>query len=198
MSVSTQIMGTTLTDIWTSGMGVDTLPQEQFIPGTQHDSDAKSDASFDPLFDGEEDAHEDFHSTFQSSTDPRANVSITSNVRQSQPSARSLAPPKNAPPLLDASTYSTFSADVFMTASIDGQVILWDKRSYGSPRKGGVGRLWMSEKTPPWCLSVSPLICFFKASAKIQIRHVGQQMGAISSLAVEMAQSMFGICASWV
>jgi transcriptional activator SPT8 len=67
--------------------------------------------------------------------------------------AAPIPPPKNAPPLLDRIGYSSFSSDLLMTAYVDGQVILWDRR-VSSPGKG-VGRLWMSEKTPPWCLSVS-------------------------------------------
>lgn len=57
------------------------------------------------------------------------------------------------PPILELTSYAAFSPDMLMTASIDGQVILWDKRNH-TPGKG-VGRLWLSEKTPPWCLSVS-------------------------------------------
>jgi transcriptional activator SPT8 len=38
-----------------------------------------------------------------------------------------------------------------MIAAIDGQIMLWDKR-VNTPGTG-VGRLWMSEKTPPWCVS---------------------------------------------
>ncbi|KAJ3552985.1 hypothetical protein NM688_g3862 [Phlebia brevispora] len=34
---------------------------------------------------------------------------------------------------------------------VDGQVILWDRRCIAPGR--GVGRLWMGEKTPPWCMS---------------------------------------------
>jgi len=61
--------------------------------------------------------------------------------------------PKNAPPILDALSYTTFSKDIIMTAAVDGQVVLWDCRAPSSAGYG-VGRLWMSEKTPPWCLSV--------------------------------------------
>jgi len=61
--------------------------------------------------------------------------------------------PKNAPPILDASSYAAFSQDIIMTAAMDGQVVLWDCRA-ASGSGYGVGRLWMSEKTPPWCLSV--------------------------------------------
>ncbi|KAG2020238.1 hypothetical protein CC2G_005602 [Coprinopsis cinerea AmutBmut pab1-1] len=62
-----------------------------------------------------------------------------------------IAAPKNAPPLLEPAGYQNFSSDLLMTAFVDGQVILWDRR-VSSPGRG-VGRLWMSEKTPPWCLS---------------------------------------------
>jgi len=61
--------------------------------------------------------------------------------------------PKNAPPILDATSFAAFSHDIIMTAAMDGQVVLWDCRA-PSGSGYGVGRLWMSEKTPPWCLSV--------------------------------------------
>ena len=60
--------------------------------------------------------------------------------------------------MLDPATYATFSPDLLMTAHFDGQVMLWDRRVH-SPGKG-VGRLWMSEKTPPWCMSVRPYCSF--------------------------------------
>lgn len=121
------------------------------------DSDARSDASFDPLFDGELETLDDQTSI----GDPALPTPSTIKLEQSQPrpSARAtlgqIPPPKNAPPLLDSSQYVTYSPDLLMTASIDGQVILWDRR-INTPGKG-VGRLWMSEKTPPWCLSVRAL-----------------------------------------
>lgn len=108
------------------------------------DEDAKSEASYDPLFD-----------------EPDGDMMI--EHKRSEPSNRnqapafginrSAAPPKNAPPILDNASYATFSPDILMTTWIDGQIILWDKR-VNTPGQG-VGRLWMSEKTPPWCLSVS-------------------------------------------
>ena len=109
------------------------------------DSDTKSDASFDPLFDDEPE-------------DQQGSLSTGApNPQQQPPKATSgmIPPPKNAPPLLDSVVYSTYSPDLLMTASIDGQIIIWDRRidTLGS----GVGRLWMSEKTPPWCLSVNAL-----------------------------------------
>jgi hypothetical protein len=45
---------------------------------------------------------------------------------------------------------------MFMTAAIDGQVILWDVRAREATSRG-VGRLYMSAGTPPWCLSVRGL-----------------------------------------
>ncbi|KAF9075225.1 WD40-repeat-containing domain protein [Rhodocollybia butyracea] len=98
---------------------------------TRVDSDAKSDASFDPLFDDE----------------PEDNKQLANGAA---PQA-SRAPPKGAPPLLDHQRYKTFSPDILMTAAIDGQIMLWDKRVNTVGQ--GVGRLWISDKTPPWCLS---------------------------------------------
>lgn len=77
----------------------------------------------------------------------------TNAMQVDQP--RGIAPPKNAPPLLEPIGYQGYSPDLLMTAFVDGQVVLWDCR-VSSPGRG-VGRLWMSEKTPPWCLSVRPI-----------------------------------------
>jgi len=141
------------------------------VPQAQN-LDAKSDASFDPLFDDEPDAdgevNNDSSTPTQQSNRPNmpSQLPNPSTARelampdeiqtfQSQPSTRgshgTVAPPKNAPHLLDPTMYATYSPDLLMTAAIDGQVILWDKRAHTSGK--GVGRLWMSEKTPPWCLS---------------------------------------------
>ncbi|EPQ58028.1 WD40 repeat-like protein [Gloeophyllum trabeum ATCC 11539] len=126
------------------------------------DSDTKSDASFDPLFDDEPDGDGqdgDNASVFRTAAGvPTGNqafgaTSIGQSRLTSQPaySRTAGAPaPRNAPPLLDSREYAAFSPDTFLTASVDGQVILWDARA--SPGRG-VGRLWMNEKTPPWCQS---------------------------------------------
>lgn len=111
------------------------------------DSDARSDASFDPLFD---DVPED-------PPKPQVKDSRTVIPDNAQPHGRppppANPPPQGAPGLLEPAQYSTYSPDLLMTAFIDGQVILWDRRA--STSGNGVGRLWMSDKTPPWCLSVS-------------------------------------------
>ena len=59
---------------------------------------------------------------------------------------------------------------VLMTASIDGQVILWDTR-VNAPGYG-VGRLWMSERTPPWCVSA----CWSADGAQI---YAGRRNGTV-------------------
>ena len=135
------------------------------------DEDGRSDTSFDPLFD--DPGGEDDISDLDIKPAPPPSVLPTQTPTQlsmpttitpsSQPSARqavgtgAAAPaPKNAPPILDPLSYTMFSPDVLMTASIDGQVMLWDRRVHTPGR--GVGRLWMSEKTPPWCVSVRSFI----------------------------------------
>lgn len=141
-----------------------TLPPQSStsdIPAPQ-DSDAKSDASFDPLFDEDDSGNQSTPAPNTSHTTPSLapypsmplpNGALPGpSYPPQRPSISSVAPPKNAPSLLDSSTYATFSPDILMTAAIDGQVMLWDKRTHTSGR--GVGRLWMSDKTPPWCLSV--------------------------------------------
>ncbi|KAI0082645.1 WD40 repeat-like protein [Panus rudis PR-1116 ss-1] len=129
------------------------------------DDDAKSNASFDTLFgdgpdaDGEAETEQDRGSQQpQQTTYPGSSSSVQPQytMPRQQQSARVVSgtaalAPKNAPPILDPDTYSRFSPDVLMVASIDGQIVLWDKR-INSPG-WGVGRLWLSEKTPPWCVS---------------------------------------------
>jgi transcriptional activator SPT8 len=122
--------------------------QTQTFSSQPVDSDAKSDASFDPLFDDEPETD----AGGPKSGTVNQFVPDFGNPKPAAPPPRAIAPPKNAPPLLDPATCGALSPDILMTASIDGQVILWDKRA--STPGTGVGRLWMSEKTPPWCLSV--------------------------------------------
>lgn len=185
-----------------------TIPASQPASGTQpeqtQESDAKSDASFDPLFDDEPDADGEpdsgnnsvAHSQPPESSNYGGGPDLVPYLAPNQqPAPRStlglIAPPKNAPPLLDSDKYATFSSDLLMTASIDGQVILWDKR-VNTPGTG-VGRLWMSEKTPPWCLSVR----FFLVTAIYQfiffvLRHAGLLMVRRSTRVDETVPSMFG------
>jgi transcriptional activator SPT8 len=132
-------------------------------PPPTADSDAKSDASFDPLFDGDDADDNNLMEAeppkpesipFESRIAMPGQQNFTQPVPATVPRpTTAVAPPKNAPPLLDPLNYATFSLDLLLTASIDGQVILWDRRTH-TPGKG-VGRLWLNEKTPPWCLSVT-------------------------------------------
>lgn len=59
-------------------------------------------------------------------------------------------------PVLSPATYRQFSDDVLLYSSMDGQVVLIDRRvpSYEGT-SGGVGRLLPGERAPPWCMSVS-------------------------------------------
>ena len=93
------------------------------------ESDVRSDASFDPLFD---DVPEE--TPLPQSTIPTESKLAMPGGAQPQtplPQPRPttfIPPPKNAPPLLDFDSYSTYSPELLLTASIDGQVILWDRR----------------------------------------------------------------------
>lgn len=158
------------------------------------ETDAKSDTSFDPLFDDEPDADGEIdHSPkdggsanqavapHQSGPVGVAVPDASSFGQEIKPVARSsqsctVAPPKNAPPLLSSDNSATFSPDILMIAAIDGQIMLWDKRVH-TPGKG-VGRMWMSEKTPPWCVSVRAGVeCGVRDIFDRLHRHVGLQMG---------------------
>ncbi|KAF9792221.1 WD40 repeat-like protein [Thelephora terrestris] len=113
--------------------------------------DAKSDASYDTLFDEPDvDGAPDLPNGSQ---DRSLDLSLPGTVPNPQFNRHmpSSTIAKNAPPLLDPHTYSTYSSDVLMTASIDGQIFLWDRRV--EAQGNGVGRLFMSERTPPWCVS---------------------------------------------
>ena len=179
-------------------IGISPRPQAQTQPEGKgqpaQDSDAKSDSSYDPLFDddpdGVGDGGDEKPPVTTESTQGASNVVQT--PEPPRPAVSSIAPPKNAPPLLDPTSFATYSSNVLMTAYIDGQVVLWDRRVQTPGR--GVGRLWMSEKTPPWCLSVSlraylvPLVCLTYVE-----RHVGPQMATSSMLDVAMGRLMSGM-----
>ncbi|KAJ7285771.1 WD40-repeat-containing domain protein [Mycena rebaudengoi] len=157
---------TTLVDTASSG-SLGSASISQTYASQPPDSDARSDVSFDPLFDDEPDADAEVAAPVGQQSHQ---LGGPKSVIPSTAPPRAIAPPKNAPPLLDASTCGALSSDVLMTASIDGQVILWDKRAH-TPG-AGVGRLWMSEKTPPWCLSA----CWSSDGGQI---YAGRRNGSI-------------------
>lgn len=136
-------------------------------PQTKTEPETKSEASYDPLFDDEPDVSAEqpsvqikqeggSASAFAQPTQPTS-ASKTSGITPAPSKPLSLQtglvppPKKPAIPLLDPVNYGEFSNDVLLAASIDGQVVLWDRRARTDR---GVGRLEMSEKCPPWCLSV--------------------------------------------
>lgn len=147
----------------------ESAPQQTQNSAPREEEDTKSDTSYDPLFDDvpEGDAEPDSETASRTASlsqppPPYSQVAAGNPKNQlpsqpapsSQPRSVSGAiAPKNAPPVLDSSSYAAYSPDILMVASIDGQIVLWDRRVH-SPGTG-VGRLWMSEKTPPWCVSVS-------------------------------------------
>ncbi|TFY83718.1 hypothetical protein EWM64_g303 [Hericium alpestre] len=117
-------------------------PSESTIaPTTQAtDADAKSDTSYDPLFDDEPDAEGEpdtsppspsgQQSTQASTTGPTTAsgpmlhlptpASFGSTPAPKTVSAAAPAP-KNAPPVLDYTSFAAFSPDIMMTAYMDGQ-----------------------------------------------------------------------------
>ncbi|EJD02340.1 WD40 repeat-like protein [Fomitiporia mediterranea MF3/22] len=119
----------------------------------QDDDDAKSDGSYDPLFDepdeDEKDAAVGMTQAKTSGNEQQATSSTTPQAKT--PAAAGGATYPRGPPVLDSASYGAFSPDVLLTASVDGSIVLWDRR-VNTPGKG-VGRLEMSSKTPPWCVS---------------------------------------------
>ncbi|KAJ8700320.1 Transcription factor spt8 [Pleurotus ostreatus] len=144
-------------DLSASSTAIASQSQPMAVDSSMDQTDAKSDASFDPLFDDDplfnEDATERVPRTQDAiSRGQQLNVAANAEATQAKPQPpRAAAAPKNAPPLLEQNSYISYSPDMLMTVYIDGQIVLWDKRVH-SPGTG-VGRLWMSERTPPWCLS---------------------------------------------
>ncbi|GJE87157.1 WD40 repeat-like protein [Phanerochaete sordida] len=130
----------------------DQPPFDSMIP--MPDDDDKSD--FDPLFD---DPDADGDMGMHLGAQPPVPKSEPSNPPPMQPATQPQQPRQpvvwgnapNAPPVLDPVSYNAFSPDVLMTAAIDGQVMLWDRRVHSLG--AGVGRLPMGEKTRPWCVS---------------------------------------------
>lgn len=128
------------------------------IDGPAQVPEAKSEASYDPLFD-EPDAEVEQPSVQPKQEEPSsAPVPVVTPTKPNgttptpAPYKSQAGPPKKpAIPLLDPVSYGEYSDDVLLAASIDGQVVLWDRRAQ---THRGVGRLEMGEKCPPWCLSV--------------------------------------------
>lgn len=143
----------------TTDMEIDSGDRNTAVKHAQ-DSEARSEASYDPLFDDEPDAEGEQDLEHKQGINGLSIPSFpgTTEQQSTRNSGSSYRPPGNSyqssttsSQALDPATYFGFSPDVLMTATIDGQITLWDQRSQGQK---GVGRLWMSDKTPPWCVSV--------------------------------------------
>ncbi|KAI0374919.1 WD40 repeat-like protein [Pilatotrama ljubarskyi] len=153
----------------------------------KQEDDARSDTSYDPLFD-EPDA-DGAGETKPSYNSFSTTVGSGHQQQSGQNLGRGAIAPKGAPPILDPTTYATFSPDLLMTAHVDGQVILWDRRVQ-TPGKG-VGRLWMSEKTPPWCMSA----CWSADGNQI---YAGRRNGTVEIYDVrQTGNSAFGTPRIW-
>lgn len=133
------------------------------------DAEGDTDNDYDPLFDdeGEGEAPALVHPAshpLQTGTQPNGTQHAGPNIAPTlQMPGTSTAPhpgafqlmqyqntTKSFTPVLDPVSYTEFSPDIFMTAGIDGQITLWDRRT----SLKGVGRLELPEKIPPWCMSV--------------------------------------------
>jgi len=86
-------------------------------------------------------------------TPPTPTVSTPTKPAKTFPTP-AVIPPKPAPsggmPILSPTEFRGMSNDVLLTASMNGQVTLVDRRVGGA-----IGRLQPGEKAPPWCMSVS-------------------------------------------
>ena len=84
-------------------------------------------------------------------------------------------------PVLSPASYKSFTEDVLLTSSMDGQVVLIDRRAAGSDgSSGGVGRLLPGDKAPPWCMSVREPFTLIYSSPHWNARPAGQVMGTKS------------------
>jgi len=127
-------------------------PHDSQKPNTASEPDAKSEASYDPLFDDEPEPRPKKQELALPTAANTNGVAPAPGAPKLPSVQAGLVPPlkKHSIPLLDPVIYSDFSSDILLAASIDGQVVLWDRRA-----QNRVGRLEMGEKCPPWCLSVS-------------------------------------------
>lgn len=73
---------------------------------------------------------------------------------------------------------SQFSSDIFLTSTLSGQVMLWDRR-VDSKSKQGVRALELPSGTPPWCMSV----CWNHTGDKI---YVGRRNETVEEWDVRM------------
>lgn len=111
-------------------------------------------------------ADEDYDPLFDDDPDPDAGDQDPLGTGAGR-GASSASAWRSGIPTLDPETYERYSHNILMTAAIDGQITIWDRRVAGSAPGSGVGRLDIPEKTPPWCVSVRAydiIYCVFAGS----------------------------------
>ena len=92
------------------------------------------------------------HPAGQPSATPTASTALFASAQVASSSRPGAA---ETIPVLSPASYNNFSEDVLLTSSMDGQVVLIDRRvPVYAGSGGGVGRLLPAEKAPPWCMSV--------------------------------------------
>jgi transcriptional activator SPT8 len=118
--------------------GADVAIGSQKAPA-QTGSPRSADEDYDPLFD-----------------DPEldASADLDQGTGAGGRGASSMSAWRSAVPTLHPESYERYSHNILMTAAIDGQITIWDRRVAGSTPGSGVGKLDIPDKTPPWCVSV--------------------------------------------
>ncbi|KAH7340886.1 WD40-repeat-containing domain protein [Rhizoctonia solani] len=115
--------------------GADGTIGSQKAPTQMGGSPRSAEEDYDPLFDD---------------PDLEASADLDQGIGRGASSALAW---RSAVPTLDPEAYERYSHNILMTAAIDGQITIWDRRVAGSTPGSGVGRLEIPEKTPPWCVS---------------------------------------------
>ncbi|KAJ1309760.1 hypothetical protein OPQ81_006526 [Rhizoctonia solani] len=115
--------------------GADVTMGSQKAPTQTGGSPRSVEEDYDPLFD-----------------DPDLEASADPDQGTGRGTSSALAW-RSAVPTLNPEMYERYSHNVLMTAAIDGQITIWDRRVAGSTPGSGVGRLEIPERTPPWCVS---------------------------------------------
>ncbi|KAK4687934.1 transcriptional activator SPT8, partial [Tremellales sp. Uapishka_1] len=123
-------------------------------------AEEKSQDSYDPLFDDDAEG-EDVPATIPATPTQPFNLALPKPKATINPNATNAVAPQSATstgrqaaatiPILSETSFQTFSDNILLTSSMDGQVVLIDRRvpMYDG---GGVGRLLPSKSAPPWCM----------------------------------------------
>lgn len=123
---------------------------------------AESPVDFDPLFD-----------KASAASSPGVAAGLTGSLpSRSQPDL----------PAFGEASLPLLSDDVLLSSSIDGQVLLWDRRTDG---RGAIRRLPVPEGTPPWSMQVRCLSRLTGVLFTQQHRQAGRGMDSVSTSVAE-------------